>query len=383
MTAREKFHAVMSFEKDARNLKAEFGYWAGAVRRWLKEGLPMLEGIPESAADGDLVRGEAPVWEGAGGLTDRNVMPRLGLDSYLAKFPLDLSPMLAAEAIEETAEHRVFRDVFGITKKVMKTSASTPFVIDYPIKTRRDFEAYRELYDRDFKKRLPNDWARIAAELRRRTFPVRLGGNPFGFSFFARHLMGDVGFMTGMYDDPALIKEFNEFFLGFTLEYWSLILADIEVDCVFILEDICYRSGSMVSPAMFEEFMAPYTRRVAGFARDHGIENVFVDSDGLVTELIPLWVKCGVNGLFPVEALNDMAAIRERYPKLRFLGGVDKRPLITGGKDEIDRELARIERVMSAGGYIPHIDHAVPADISWKNFAYYRSRLNGIIDGDV
>ena len=137
----------------------------------------------------------------------------------------------------------------------------------------------------------------------------------------------------------------------------------------------------MVSPKMFEEFMAPYTRRVAGFAKDHGVRYVFVDSDGLITELIPLWVKCGVNGLFPVEALNDMAAIRGRYPKLRFLGGVDKRPLIKGGKDEIDRELARIRRVMGSGGYIPHIDHAVPEDISWRSFAYYRNRLNEIIDG--
>jgi uroporphyrinogen decarboxylase len=380
MTAREKFHAVMSFDKSAPGLKAEFGYWAGAVRRWLKEGLPALEGIPENVPDGDLVRGETPIWEGAGGLTDLNVMPRLGLDSYLAKFPMDLSPMLPVEVISETAEHRVFKDGFGIAKKVMKSSASTPLVIDYPIKTRRDFEAYRELYDRDFEKRLPKDWARIAAGLKKRTFPIRLGGNPFGFSFFARHLMGDVGFMTGMYDDPALIKEFNEFFLRFTLDFWSRILSDVEVDCIFILEDICYRSGSMVSPKMFEEFMAPYTRRVAGFAKDHGVEYVFVDSDGLITELIPLWVKCGVNGLFPMEALNDIAAVRERYPELRFLGGVDKRPLITGGRDEIDRELARISRIMGAGGCIPHIDHAVPEDISWRNFSYYRNRLNEIVD---
>jgi hypothetical protein len=41
---------------------------------------------------------------------------------------------------------------------------------------------------------------------------------------------------------------------------------------------------------------------------------------------------------------------------------VDKRPLVC------------------RGGYIPHIDHAVPEDISWDSFAYYRTRLNGIVD---
>ena len=381
MNAREKFQAVMSFEPNAPNLKAEFGYWAAAVRRWFGEGLPKREEIPPGVPDGDLVRGESPIWKGAGDLTDRNVMPHLGLDSYLAKFPIDLSPMLKTEIVEETGEYRIFKDGFGITKKVMKTNASTPYVIDYPIKNRADFERYRELYDGDFKKRLPANWEEIKIILKTRTFPIRLGGNPFGFSFFARHLMGDVGFMLGMYDDPALIKSFNEFFLGITMEYWSLIMEGVDVDCAFILEDVAYRGGSMVSPAMFEEFMAPYTRRFVDFAKQHGVGLVIVDCDGLITELVPLWVKCGVTGLFPLEALNDIAAIREAYPRLRLLGGVDKRPLIGGSKDEIDLELARIGKVMRKGGYIPHVDHAVPADISFKNFVYYRQKLNGIIDG--
>jgi uroporphyrinogen decarboxylase len=127
--------------------------------------------------------------------------------------------------------------------------------------------------------------------------------------------------------------------------------------------------------------MAPYTRRFVDFAKQHGVGLVIVDCDGLITELVPLWVKCGVTGLFPLEALNDIAAIREAYPRLRLLGGVDKRPLIGGSKDAIDLELARIGKVMRKGGYIPHIDHAVPADIGFKNFVYYRQKLNGIIDG--
>jgi len=37
-----------------------------------------------------------------------------------------------------------------------------------------------------------------------------------------------------MYDDPKLIKSINEFFLNFTMEYWSEILIDMTPDVVLI-----------------------------------------------------------------------------------------------------------------------------------------------------
>jgi hypothetical protein len=63
-----------------------------------------------------------------------------------------------------------------------------------------------------------------------------------------------------------------------------------------------------------------------------------------------------------------------------MLGGVDKRMLFKGSRELIDAELLRLEPVISSGGYVPHIDHAVSQDISWESFTYYRQRLNDIID---
>jgi uroporphyrinogen decarboxylase len=380
MNAREKFHAVMSFQDSASNMKTEFGYWAGTLRRWFDEGLPRRKEIPDNKLDGDLVRGGDPISPDSDELVDRNVMPQLQLDSYLAKFPVDLSPPLEPELLEENNHYRVLRDRYGITKKQVKDNAATHFNLEFPIKNREDFYRYTEQYDRDVAKRLPQNIAALESSLRDRVFPVRLGGNPVGFSFFPRYLMGDVQYMLTLYDDPGLIKEFNRFFLDFLMEYWSLILTEFDIDCVFILEDMAYRGGSMISPQMFEEFMAPYYRELVYFVRGFGVEYVFVDCDGLVEELIPLWIETGVNGLFPIEAVNDIVTIRETYPQLRMLGGVDKRMLFKGRRGLIDAELKRLEPVMSSGGYVPHIDHAVSQDISWESFTYYRQRLNDIID---
>ena len=383
MNAREKFLAVMSFEHAAPNMKTEFGYWAGCIRRWFHEGLPKAEEIPQKFLDGDLVRGGAPLVPGTGELVDRNVMPYLHLDSYLAKFPIDLSPPLEPETLEEDDHYRVIRDRYGVTKKQVKDGAATHFTLDFPIKNREDFYRYIEKYDREFDRRLPGNLAGMQKQLRGRDFPIRLGGNPYGFSFLPRYLMGDVQFMLNLYDDPGLIREFNRFFLDFLNEYWSHVLDKIEVDCVFVLEDMAYRGGSMISPQMFEEFMAPYYRELVHFVRGFGVEYIFVDSDGLIEELIPLWIETGVNGIFPVEAVNDIVAIREAYPRLRMLGGVDKRKLFKPLRAPIDDELRRIAPVVKGGGYVPHIDHAVSQDISWESFKYYRERLNDIIDHTV
>jgi uroporphyrinogen-III decarboxylase len=185
-----------------------------------------------------------------------------------------------------------------------------------------------------------------------------------------------------MYDDPELLKEFNEFYLDFTMKYWSRILSKIDVDCIFILEDIAYRSGSFISRDMFREFLTPYYVRFIDFLKQFKIKNIIVDCDGLIDELVPLFVQAGVTGIFPIEAVNDIEKIREAYPQLALLGGFNKKVLFKdSGFKQIDIELEKTGKLVRRGGYIPHVDHAVSEDVTWENFKYYRTRLNDICDG--
>ncbi|MGM0366372.1 MAG: uroporphyrinogen decarboxylase family protein [Actinomycetota bacterium] len=381
MNSREKFNHTLSFDSVSSIPKAEFGYWAGTIKDWGQHGLPLKQKIPEDALDGDLVRGSTPLYKGSGELVDRNVMPYLGLDSYLTKFPFDISPRFKTQVIEDNKDEKIYTDNFGLTAKVSKKAASTPMVLKYPIKNKNDFYRYRSYYDDNFKKRLPPNWEKLQASLAQRDFPIRLGGGPFGFSFLGRHLMGEVDFMLNMYDDPQLIKEFNQFYTDFVMSYWAKILEKVDIDCIFILEDVAYRSGSFISREMFMEFLAPYYKKFIDFLKQYRIENIFVDCDGKIEELIPLWIDAGVTGIFPIEAVNDIAQVREAYPGLKLLGGFDKKLLFEGSSQEkIDAKLKETKQLMLGGGYIPHVDHAVSADCTWSNFKYYRQKLNDIID---
>lgn len=384
MNSRQKFLSVMSFDDNSVIPKTEFAYWAGTIRNWFKQGLPQSKSILPDMLDPESIRGSKALCEKYIDEVDNNVAPFFKLDSYLEKFPIDYSPVLTERMIEDNNDYKIFTDKFGLTNKVLKQKSSIPMVIDYPIKGKKDFYDYISLYENTrsgISKRLPKDFDALAQNLKKRDFPIRLGGNPFGFSFLARHLMGEITFMLSMYDDPDLIKKFNEYFLNFTMQYWSMILEKVEVDCIFILEDIAYRSGSFISKEMFDTFMRPYYLKLIDFLKQYGINNIFVDCDGLIGELIPLWIEAGVTGLFPFEAVNDIVAVRNEYPHLKMMGGFNKKVLFKDStKQEIDRELGRVFTVMKTGGYIPHIDHAVSEDVTWENFKYYREKLNSLID---
>jgi uroporphyrinogen-III decarboxylase len=383
MNTRERFHAIMNFETDVPTVKAEFGYWTTTIKRFIREGMPVVEELPEGLSDNGVISGAKKVDPASSIVMDNNVRNACGLEYYISKFPLNFSPLLQEKTIEENDEYRTYVNEFGITVKTRKSGTAVPLVLDFPIQNREDFEAYRELYDRDFSRRIPAEWNRLSRELKDRDFPVRLGGFPYGFLGFPRHLIGTAPLFYMMYDDPGLIKDINEFFLQFTMEYWAFIFRDFMPDCVLIWEDMASRTGSMISEKMFEEFMTPYYIRIVDFIKQFGIRHIFVDSDGYIEDLIPIWHRLGINGVFPIEvqAGNNLMRIRRNFPKLRILGGVDKRVFTADRtKQEIDEELSRVEHTLQSGGYIPHADHHVPDDSCWENFRYYRTRLNQIID---
>jgi len=379
MNSRERFNAILDFEKNIENLKYEYGYWAGLLRKWNKQGHTNAEDPSKDLNDSDLVRISLPIDPEKEKNIDSFFLDYFNLDPYPFKFPFDLSPLLPERVVEENPEYKIVKDSYGATKKIKKKGTSVPMVMEYPIKTTEDFNNYKELYNKKFTKRLPDSWEKIVDFLKNRDFPIRLGGAPFGFSGMPRHLMGDVNYMLGLYDNPGLIKGINDFYLDFVMEYWSEILSNIEVDWVMIWEDMAFKTGSFISKDAFREFLTPYYLKFVDFLKQYGIKNIIVDCDGLVGELIPLWLETGVTGIFPFEAVNNLMEIRKDFPKLQMIGGIDKRILIKSEKRSIDKELEMVSSLLKTGGFIPHIDHSIPLDADWNLFNEYREKLNGIL----
>jgi len=74
-------------------LKAKFAYWAGTIRRWLAEGLPEAKQVSGDILDSEPIRDSKAVSPQNAGRVDANVIEYFDMDSYLEKFPFDISPL--------------------------------------------------------------------------------------------------------------------------------------------------------------------------------------------------------------------------------------------------------------------------------------------------
>ena len=79
-----------------------------------------------------------------------------------------------------------------------------------------------------------------------------------------------------------------------------------------------------------------------------------------------------------MQAGSDIEEYRRKYPKLGMYGGLDKRALAKDRK-AIDHELARAERMLEHGGYVPGPDHGVPPDVPWENYKYFMEQLRILV----
>jgi uroporphyrinogen decarboxylase len=385
MNTRERFNAVMNFEKHDRSLLWEMGYWPETLDRWYGEGLEQRENRRGSPGAG--IRGEAAAHDEASPtrIRDSDVHRALGFDPGLVNLPVNSGPqpLFVQDVFEETEEYLVYQDEYGVKKRLTKRGASVPEFISWQVGSRRDFERLKEeRFQPRLAERVPPGWDKLVAGYWKRDYPLSIGGYPLGFYGFLRYLMGEERLLLGFYDDPKLIKDIMEFLADFWIDLWDQALDEVQVDCAHFWEDMAYRNGPLISPALFREFMSPCYRKVTGFLKDRGVEVILVDSDGNLDELIPLFLESGLTGIWPIEvqAGNHLLEIRRRYPKLRILGGIDKLEVARGRK-AIDRELeGKLPTMLARGGYIPHLDHLAHPEISWPDFRYYRTRLRELVE---
>jgi uroporphyrinogen decarboxylase len=91
----------------------------------------------------------------------------------------------------------------------------------------------------------------------------------------------------------------------------------------------------MTSPKFVKEFLTPRYRKNSDLLRSNGVELIVMDCDGNVEELLPIWIECGIDGIYPLECASGMDAIkvREKFGKdVVIIGNIDKRALAAGKK---------------------------------------------------
>jgi uroporphyrinogen decarboxylase len=158
---------------------------------------------------------------------------------------------------------------------------------------------------------------------------------------------------------------------------------NLRIDFGVLGEDMAYKNGPLMSPRHIKEFMVPNYKVQTDLLKKHGIDLVFLDSDGDVRLIIPLWLEAGINGVFPLEVMagNDAVELRKKYPgELRMVGNIDKFALING-QEAIDKELKyKLPFLLKEGGFIPTVDHGIPPEVPFEHYRYYMKRLKEYLE---
>ena len=316
-----------------------------------------------------------------------HILGLLGIEKEETQAQVDLRvsfqmmPKFEEKVLEHKDGHYVVQDWMGAITEISDEYDYTylreakDFVtrrwLRFPVTNHDEWEQMKTRFDPRTRGRFPQDFEQRCTRMRDRDYVYGISFNgPF---WQVREWVGFETLCVLMIDEPEWIHEMMDFWTEFVSRTLVLILQNVELDFVFISEDMAYKGHSMISPQMCREFLMPSWTRWSKQAQANGCPLVLMDSDGYVGELIPLWIEAGVN----VESPNEVAAgcdvvkFREQYGnQMGYLGGIDKRALAKGG--EVMREEVMLRcSILNQGGYIPGCDHGVPSDISWPDYLDY------------
>jgi hypothetical protein len=347
------------------------GFWPQVVDRWHDEGLPAY--VKHKCHRADFSPGDITIEEYFG--MEDYAWPQFMPSANTTPF----WPPFEREVLQEDDDYIIFRDTSGVIRKDVKRGRSMPQFLRFPVESRSDWEALKLRLDVTTNDRYEAARKSAAEGINdRQHLEMYCVCGTYGLS---RNLFGEEKLAYVYYDDPTLMHEIMKHWLAFYVENARRITALIDCDWVYFWEDMAFKTGPLIGPNLFREFMLPYYRELTQEMRLMGLKVFCLDCDGNPKVLMDDFVDAGINSFMPCEIAADMEPewISDRYrERCSIMGGIDKRPLAKG-KAEIDAEVLRkVPRLLDRGGYIPGVDHATPSDVSFENYCYFVDLVRGL-----
>ena len=363
MNAIERFRATYAFEPVDHLYRREFYIWQEAIEKWGKEGLP------EDYAKQNLF----------------NFDPAATVETGLALGWCEppFVPAYEEKVIRTEGDTEIIQDRAGRWLRVFRgrRHGFMPDYLKHPVTSMDDWEKH-------VKQRLdPADPSRYAHldETCGRARALLETENRFvdqrtvGGYMYLRALMGPEEVLYAFHDQPELIHAMMQRWAELVHAGLEQVQARVEIDQLALAEDICYKTGPLISPQMMREFLFPYYTEVLGKARARQRRHVYcyVDTDGDARPVIPGYMGIGMDVMMPFEVASgcDVVEIGRQYPGLVMFGGIDKR-VLAQDQDAIEAHLEHtIPAMLKRGGYVPMCDHGVPDNVPLGNYLYYRRRI--------
>ena len=348
MTERERFRRQMHHQPVDRCFNMEFGYWDDNFKLW-------------------------PMFRDHGITNNNDADVFLNFDRTGTVYGRWMHPVFPPEEIRRTATTRILRNGDGLIAEVPLDGHDTiPHFLEATVKT-------------------PDDWAKVKAERFDRKHPDRRldvaalqkkfpADRDYPVGIWCGSMIGKVrdmltveGLAYAVFDYPDMVEDIVEVSCQLIEDTLDQVLPHMKFDFASGWEDICYKSGPLVSVGFFRDVVVPRYQRITKKLRAHGVDIFWSDCDGDVRPLIPHFLAGGVNTMFPWEVNGSGhpgESLEKWGPELRIMGGMDK--MVLGrNRTEIRSYLESLVPYVAKGGFIPFCDHRCPPNVDPDDYLYY------------
>ncbi|MCQ2399013.1 MAG: hypothetical protein MJ072_00725 [Clostridia bacterium] len=372
MTNRERTMNILHYKPADRMPAVHFGYWRELLYEWAEQGK-----IPVRLAEN----------YGEGNEADRELDKIIGWD-FTWGWGISISanqglfprfPVKELEVLPDGTRRVQNKD--GLIEKIKPGVVSIPSEDDYLLKDR---EAFETLY-RDKMTFKPE---RVDLEYIKHLYETRDPDLPFGLSLGS--LLGDIRSMTSVVGMSYLLYDEDETLFADIVDTYAemqyacaeaVLKTGIKFDFAHYWEDICFKSGPLISPDIVRELTAKHYKKRNDLCKRYGIDIISLDCDGVTEQLQQTWIESGINVLFPLEVGvwgDQFKKARKRFGKKQLgIGGMDK-TAFRKDRDAVDREIERVTRLASLGGFIPCPDHRLMPGTKFELVQYYADKIKEI-----
>ena len=231
------------------------------------------------------------------------------------------------------------------------TDYGIPYPISGPIQTADDLRRYQPP-DPDADYRLAS--LRAAVErFKGRKAIVFLTHEGFEFPHYLRGGMEHL--FLDFVERPSLAHQLAEIVIDYKTRLLRRAVA-LGADVIVSGDDYASRSGPMISPRHFREFVLPYLRRSIQAAHDAGAPYI-KHTDGNIWLLLETLVEAGIDAIDPLEPIAgmDIGEVKRRFgERVALVGNVDCTELLTHASptDVFEAVQETIAKAAPGGGYI-------------------------------
>jgi len=187
-----------------------------------------------------------------------------------------------------------------------------------------------------------------------------------GIFELVHELLGMENCLISFYTEPEAMHELIGYITEWKLKYAKLLCDHFHPEAVLQHDDWGSQISTFISPDMFNEFIAPPTKKIYQCFRDNGVELIIHHNDSYSATLVPSMIDMGIDIWQGCISSNNVPELVKKYGgQISFMGDLSNGIL---DREDHTPELIRseVERACRENGklyFIPSLTMGAPNSV--------------------